>query len=96
LAKSPNTLTDRLDPNTMLADVMQKQKEAEQKAMSLMTAKTETISSTTPVATSSPNEKALEMNTQLMEMLSGKLDTMISVLESGNDVSSKILKSSRV
>ncbi len=96
LAKSPNSLTDRLDPNTMLADVMQKQKDAEQKAMSLLTAKTETISPTAPVATSSPNEKALEMNTQLMEMLSGKLDTMISVLESGNDVSSKILKSSRV
>lgn len=88
-------LTERLDPNTMLADVMQKQKDAEQKALGLATAKPEVL---TPQvgAPAKETDTALEMNTRLMEMLSGKLDTMISVLESGNDVSTKILKTSRV
>ena len=88
-------LTERLDPNTMLADVMKK-KDEELKAFNLANAKTEFL---TPPASATPaqnTDTALEMNTQLMEMLSGKLDTVISVLESGNDVSSKILKTSRV
>jgi len=81
-----------LDPNTMLSDMMKKKTEIEQKVTALSTAKTETIAPATP----SMADKALSMNTELMQMLSGKLDTVISVLESGNDVSSKILKSSRV
>jgi hypothetical protein len=81
-----------LDPNTMLSDMMKKKTEIEQKVTALSAAKTETI---TPAAPSMA-DKAMSMNNELMQMLSGKLDTMISVLESGNDVSSKILKSSRV
>ncbi len=81
-----------LDPNTMLSDMMKKKTEIEQKVTALSAAKTETITPTAP----SMADKAMSMNNELMQMLSGKLDTMISVLESGNDVSSKILKSSRV
>ena len=71
---------------------MKKKTEIEQKVTGLSTAKTETIAPATP----SVADKSLSLNTELMQMLSGKLDTVISVLESGNDVSSKILKSSRV
>jgi len=81
-----------LDPNTMLADMMKRKTEMEQQVTALASAKPETIA--TPASAS--EDKALSMNNELMQMLSGKLDTMISVLESGNDVSSKILKSSRV
>jgi hypothetical protein len=81
-----------LDPNTMLADMMKRKTEMEQKVTALASAKPETIA--TPL--SKPEDKAMSMNAELMQMLSGKLDTVISVLESGNDVSSKILKSSRV
>jgi hypothetical protein len=81
-----------LDPNAMLADMMKKKTEIEQKVTGLSTTTTETIAPATP----SVADKSLSMNTELMQMLSGKLDTVISVLESGNDVSSKILKSSRV
>ena len=88
-------LTERLDPNTMLADVMKK-KDEELKAFNLANAKTEFLTPPTAAAPAQNTDTALEMNTQLMEMLSGKLDTVISVLESGNDVSSKILKTSRV
>jgi hypothetical protein len=36
------------------------------------------------------------MNTEVMEMLAGKLDTMISKLSDSNDTQSKLLMYSRV
>jgi len=37
-------------------------------------------------------EQSMEINTEMMQMLSAKLDTMISALETGNEVSDRILK----
>jgi hypothetical protein len=53
--------------------------------------------STKPITrTSDTSENVMNMNAEMIAMLSDKLDTMIDVLENGNDTSNKLLKASRV
>jgi hypothetical protein len=56
-----------------------------------------TEESTKPVTrTNDTSEKVMNMNAEMLAMLSDKLDTMIEALENGNDTSNKLLKASRV
>ena len=56
-----------------------------------------TEESTKPITrTNDTSEKVMNMNAEMLAMLSDKLDTMIEALENGNDTSNKLLKASRV
>jgi hypothetical protein len=58
---------------------------------------TATDESTKPITkTVDSSEKVMNMNSEMLAMLSDKLDTMIEALENGNDTSNKLLKASRV
>ena len=59
---------------------------------------TTTIDEVTQPITRTNNtpEQVMNMNAEMLAMLSDKLDTMIDVLENGNDTSNKLLKASRV
>ena len=46
--------------------------------------------------TNNTSDQVINMNAEMFAMLSDKLDTMIDVLENGNDTSNKLLKASRV
>jgi hypothetical protein len=46
--------------------------------------------------TNNTSDQVMNMNAEMFAMLSDKLDTMIDVLENGNDTSNKLLKASRV
>ena len=54
------------------------------------------IAGSSSSSTSNTIKEIYSMNTEIMEMLAGKLDTMISKLSDSNDTQSKLLMYSRV
>ena len=74
-----------MNANSILAD------------MTKTTANATTDDSPKPITrTNNTPEQVMNMNAEMLAMLSDKLDTMIDVLENGNDTSNKLLKASRV
>ena len=60
-------------------------------------ADTTTEDITTPMTKpADTSDKGMNINAEMLAMLSDKLDTMIEALENGNDTSNKLLKASRV
>lgn len=81
-----NEIVVPLDPNSMLAELGKKSKaEVENQAK-------QAVTSTPAVSSNEGMKEIINLNQSLMEMLAGKLDNMISKLDTSNDVQEKILK----
>lgn len=83
-----NEIIVPLDPNSILADLGKKSKQEVQSDMKTVTsARQETRDDT--------GKELVAVNTQMMEMLASKLDTMINKLDTSNNTQSKLLKYSQ-
>lgn len=84
-----NEIVVPLDPNSMLAELGKKSKtEVENQTK-------QAVTSAPAVANNDNMKEIMNLNQSLMEMLAGKLDNMISKLDTSNDVQEKILKYSQ-
>lgn len=82
LAKTPRQGAGNVDASSAL--------------MSMMEQKSTPAKASTASRTSDTAERMVVMNTELMQMISNKLDKVIDTLSEGNDTNSKLLKRSSV